>query len=370
MGLSPVTMSGKRKVTLSLFLVVFGTFGLDSLLFRTGPYTHYLEPDSSTGLFEAILRREQQAQLTPRDDLVVTLGNSRFAYSRKVIDHLPRKPAYEFRDAGVAGSNPRDWYYMLRDLDPTVQRYRAIILGVDDYDDEDRPYAPDNEIRDLHYVIARLRFSDIREFARSFSDPTLQWTVFRDSLLKGLVYQTDFRAFLSHPARRIEYVRLSDREGATWRYDYVETDRNLTGLRIDWATLAVSWPAGTNDAQKESVNSFLAHSPDPQTGRLAAYRRLWLGKIIDRYRGSRTRIVFVTLPRGPIPRPQSLVAKKSSSIREMAARPGVLLANEHAFDELERPEYFLDGMHLNRQGIARFSAMLPDEVERLLANPN
>jgi len=363
-------MPGKRKVTLTLFLVIFGTLALDSLLFRTGPYAHFLEPDSSTGLFEAILRREQQAQLTPRDDLVVTLGNSRFAYSRKVIDHLPRKPAYEFRDAGIAGSNARNWYYMLRDLDPSAQRYRAVVLGVDDYDDEDRAYSPDNEIRDLHYVIARLRFADIGEFARSFTDPQLRWTVFRDSLFKGLVYQTDFHAFLSHPAKRIDYVRLADRDGASWRYDYVESDRTMVGLNIDWATLAVTWPPGADDGQRESVTSFLAHPPDPQTGRLAAYRRLWLGKIIDRYRGSRTRVIFVALPRGPIPRPNGLVGKKSSSIREMAAQPGVLLANEHAFDALERPEYFRDGMHLNRQGIERFSAMLPDEVERLLVNPN
>jgi lysophospholipase L1-like esterase len=64
-----------------------------------------------------------------------------------------------------------------------------------------------------------------------------------------------------------------------------------------------------------------------------------------------------------------LVAKKSSSIREMASRPEVLLANEHAFDALERPELFRDGMHLNREGIARFSVMLTGEVERLLGSP-
>ena len=42
--------------------------------------------------------------------------------------------------------------------------------------------------------------------------------------------------------------------------------------------------------------------------------------------------------------------KKSSSIREFAARPGVLLVDEHAFDSLERPELFKDAFHLNNAG--------------------
>ena len=41
-----------------------GVLALDALLFRTGLYPSILDPDSSTGLFELILRREQQAQAT------------------------------------------------------------------------------------------------------------------------------------------------------------------------------------------------------------------------------------------------------------------------------------------------------------------
>jgi hypothetical protein len=362
-------MPGIRRVAFTLVLAGLGILGLDSLLFRTGVYAHYLEPESSTGLFEMILRREQQAQKDHGDDLVVTLGNSRFAYSRKIVDELPQKAAYVFRDAGVAGSNARAWYYMLRDLDPTARRYRAVVIGVDDYDDEDRGYNPDDDIRDLHYVIARLRFTDVVEFARSFRDPKLQWAVLRGGLLKGIIYQNDFQALLSHPQKRLDYVHLCDRDWANWVYGYVESDRNMAGLSIDWATLRVTWPPGLNDDQRGTVNSFLAHAPDPQTGRLAAFRREWFGKIVDRYRGSRTKVIFLALSRGPVPRPDNLVAKKSSSIREMASRPEVLLANEHAFDALERPELFRDGMHLNREGIARFSVMLTGEVERLLGSP-
>jgi hypothetical protein len=362
-------MGGIRRVALTLALAGLGIFGLDSLLFRTGVYAHYLEPDSSTGLFEMILRREQQAQQDHGDNLVVTLGNSRFGYSRKIIDERPQKRAYDFRDAGVAGSDARDWSYMLRDLDPTAQRYRAVVLGVDDYDDEDGTYNTANDIRDLHYVIARLRFADVAEFAHSFPDPKLQWAVLRGGLLKGIIYQSDFQAFLSNPMKRIDYVHLCDRDWHNWTYDFVESDGSMAGLSIDWATLRVTWPPGVNDDQRGTVTNFLAHPADPQIGRLAAFRRKWMGKIVDRYRGSRTKVIFLRLARGPVPRPENLVRKLSSSIRDMATQPGVLLANEHAFEELERPVLFRDGMHLNRAGVVRFSVMMPDEVERLLGDP-
>jgi hypothetical protein len=44
----------------------------------------------------------------------------------------------------------------------------------------------------------------------------------------------------------------------------------------------------------------------------------------------------------------------------------VVLANEHAFDSLERPELFKDALHLNREGCARFSGLLVEEVSRIL----
>ena len=77
-------------------------------------------------------------------------------------------------------------------------------------------------------------------------------------------------------------------------------------------------------------------------------------------------MVFVRLPRGPIPRPDNLVQKKSSSIREFAGRPGVLLVDEHAFDSLERPELFKDAFHLNNAGCSLLSVRMAQEVGKLL----
>ena len=87
---------------------------------------------------------------------------------------------------------------------------------------------------------------------------------------------------------------------------------------------------------------------------------------MDYYRGTATRVIFVRLPRGPIPRPDYLVRKKSSSIREIASRRGVFLVNEHAFDELETPALFKDAFHLNDAGCTRLSVMMSREVSKLL----
>jgi hypothetical protein len=356
----------RRRPVLALFLAFLGLFVLDGLLFRTPLYPSILQMDSSTGAFELTLRREQQAQTQNGDNLVVTLGDSRFAYSPRLANQVTTRTGYVFRHAGVAGTDVRSWYYMLRDLDPTAWRYRAIVFGLTDYDDEDEFFTPDDDIRALHYAIARLRWSDVPGFALSFHSLGCQWEAWRGASLKGIVYQSDLLSFLSKPAERIRRTRIEHRDFDKWTYDYLETPRSMAGLRIDWSAWKVTFPAGLDQDQQDTVNRDLMREPAPQTGRLAAFRRAWYGRILERYRGSPTKIIFVRLPRGPIPRPDGLVRKKSATIREFASRPNVLLCDEHAFDTLEQPELFRDGMHLNRAGIARFSPMLAEDISRML----
>jgi hypothetical protein len=361
-----------QRIGRSIFaclLAVIGLFGLDGLLFHTGLYTSILEPDSSAGLYKLILYREQQAQKKNGDDMIVTLGDSRFAYSPKASNELTPKTGYVFRNAGVAGSELRAWYYMLRDLDPTARRYRAIVFGLNDYGDEDGNYNPDDDIRSLHYVIGCLRWSDVLGFAESFHTRSIQWEAFRGAILKGIVLQSDIDAFLTHPLKRLAYVKQSRLGFEEWTYDYVDVATTMTGLQIDWSTMQATYPPGATPEQIATTDTGLLHRPAPQTGRLAAYRREWFGKIIDRYRGSRTKIIFIRLPRGPIPRPDSLSRATGSSIREFTGRPNVLLCDEKAFYPLERPELFKDALHLNREGIARFSTMLAEEIAGMVGPP-
>ncbi len=353
----------------TVILACVGVFGMDAFAFRTGWYASYLQPNSTTGLFELMLWREQQAQKNLGDNLVVTIGDSRFGIAPKLSNDLLEETGYMFRSAGVAGTDPRSWYYMLRDLDPTARRYRAIVLGVNDYSDEDEAFKPENDIRALHYCIARLRLMDVPEFAGSFHDPDLRWQALRGSLLKGLVYQADFREFLSNPTKRVDEVQFQHRGVEEWTYGYLGTERSMAGLSIDWKTLTATFPPGADDNQRGTVQNFLLRAPVPQTGQLAAFRREWLGRILDRYRGSRTKIVFLRLPRGPIPRPEFLARSTGSVIRELTSHPSVMLVDERAFEALEHPWLFGDGMHLNKPGIALFSTTLAREIGRMLGPP-
>jgi hypothetical protein len=357
------------RCALACGLAVAGFFAADALLFRTGLYTSYLEPDSSAGVLEATLRRELAAQTRYGDNMIATFGDSRFAYSPKLSNVLTPKTGYAFRHGGVAGTNERIWYYILRDLDPTARRYRAIVFGVTDYDDEDEYYSPPDDLRALHYSIARLRWSDVPDFAMTFQNRKARWEALRGSVLKGMVLQRDIFAFLNHPLKRIDYVQLCNRGYEEWTYNYEAPEGSLAGLQVDWKTFTAKFPPGVDQNQLDTVNNGLLRKPAPQIGRVAAFRRLWFGRIFDRYRGSRTKIIFLRLPRGPFARPDGTVKKLSSSIREFASRPGVILLDEHAFDSLERPELFHDGLHLNRAGIARFSPMLAEEVGRALGRP-
>ncbi len=343
-------------------------FAVDAALFRTGFYARLLEPDSSAGLFEMILRREQAAQTRYGDNVVATLGDSRFALSPRLCNELTPRSGLVFRSAGVAGTDARAWYYMLRDLDPDARRYRAIVFGVGNYDDAGDSFDNANDDRTLHYVINRLRLSDVFDFAFSHGEWTLRFAALRGGLFKGFVLGRDVREFLQHPRKRLEYVRLCRRGFEDWTYQFVETDTRMTGLRIDWATNTVVFPPNMSDDQLGTVNAQIGDPPRVQE-RLAAFHRLWFGRILDRYRGSPTTIVFVRLPRGPIPRPSQGAPPADSSIRTFARRPGVVLADEHAFDFLETPELFKDGAHLNRDGIALFSPRLVEVVGALLSRP-
>jgi hypothetical protein len=298
--------------------------------------------------------------------MVVTVGDSRFAYYPRVANQLTPETGYVFRHAGVAGTDVRAWLYMLRDLDPTRQRYRAIVLGVDDYDDEDGAYDIGDDIATLHYVIASMRLGDVFDLARSFDNRAFRWEIVRGGLLKGIVYQSDILDFLNHPLKRFAYVALCNRGYDTWTYDFVDSNNSVAGFQVDWTTMTATFPPGVAPGFRDEVRKWVLYQPQPQTGHKAAFRRQWFGRLIDCYRGSRTRIVFVRLPRGPVPRPAGLVQKRSSSIRELASRPGVVLLDEHTFDSLEHPELFKDAFHLNNDGCARFSAILAREVSKAL----
>ncbi len=301
-------------------------FALDAALFRTPYYRRILEPESYAGQVERLIG-------TGGNQSIAVLGDSRIAegFSARVADG--QQPGWRFLNAAVPGSTPRCWYYLLRDLDPQVGRFKKIVLPVDSYEDEDGPWEWADRTLDVNILAARLRLEDTLSFAASFHSAEARWNALLVCLLKGLALREDLQAFLAHPASRLDKAALYRASGAEWTYNYDGNPKNLVGSTLP-------------DPSRRQ--------PSPQTGLYGAYRRAWFGRILSRYKDSGTAIVFLRLPRGPVVPPVGH-AGPGSSIRGFT---GVTVLPESLFNALEAPEYFFDELHLNARGRQLFSTQL------------
>lgn len=363
------SVSSVWKVPAALCAAILAAVCVDASVFRSGFYYRFLEPDSSAGVLQLCLLREKLAQAELKGPTVLTLGDSRMNYSVRLANLYSESKHYKFRlrHGSVAGTNPRCWYYTLRELDPTASRYHTIVIPVDDYADEDTFLNPNDYPHDIHYLASILRWSDVPEYPNTYDTKEWKLEAWRGVLFKGLALQQDMHAFLEAPSKRLAYAKLMREWWPKGSLEYEEQTKSVEGLAIDWSTrTATSLPAGADAAFQQSLKDTLLRPPAPQTGRLAGYRRRWFGKIFDHYKNSPTRFVFVMLPRGPIPRPAALVQRQSASIREMAQPPRIVLADEHLAEPLEQPVFFKDALHMNRAGSTRYGELLVEELHRLL----
>lgn len=342
----------------AIFVVVEGA------VFRTGLYSHVLEPDSSVGLLQSYLDAEKnRAVASPHEALAI--GDSRMGFRARAANEIAGETGYRFGAIAMPGSTPRTWYYMLRDVDPTARRYAAILIGVNEYEDEDFEDLSSREM-DIRYVTPLLGWSDVLPFAASYPEWRTRWEAARAAIFKGYAYRADFQDFLANHRRRMEKLAVARSYDADRRYNETWGSGDVTGLSVDWKTGAIHFPEGATESQKRLLTDVLFRANIEQTGLRGQYLRLWYGRIVERYRGSRTKIVFLRLPRGPVVRPIPM-ARKSAVARELAAsNTQVRLMSEHAFDSLEQPRYFGDPMHLNQLGSQEFSRMAARETASLL----
>jgi hypothetical protein len=340
-------------------IVVF--FVLDTAVFRTGWYASILEPNSTAGFLQSSLWVEQHRPAAGSNE-VLAIGDSR----------IPLKPsaanaagtAYRFFTIAVPGTTPRCWYYMLRTADPGANRYAAIVIPFDTYDDRNWE---DLRVResDMRYLAPLVGFPDLFDFASSYPEWPLRGQAAATVLFKGFIYREDLQDLLVRHKARLGVVRDLQRRPSGWRYDAPWETQNLAGMSIDWNSRTLNLPQYLSDQKRKEIHDILLADQPPPTLEFAGYRRQWFGEIIRHYRGSRTRLLFVRLARGPVVRP-GLITDSTSSIREIAARGEAVLLSEHLFDELERPELFGDALHMNQQGAVEFSGILAREVAKVL----
>lgn len=339
---------------------------LEGLAFHTPLYPLVTDPDSTTGAVETKLRDEMRRQKSGPNQ-VLAVGHSRMGLIPRIANTVQPETGYMFANIWVGGTTPRCWYYELRAVDPTARAYAAILIPSDDYDELDEYDDWRNHIQDLHYLAGRLGWSDAWQFASSYPLRATQWEAFRGIFLRGHVYQQDFLEFLAHPVVRISRARENYLHSADWEYGFRGSEESLAGLQIDWKHQTARFPAGLTPDQQQSFAGYWFR-PHLNNGRQTAYLRLWYGRILERYRGTGTRLIFLRLPRVPNPPPDG-APKVDSAVRQAARQPGVIVLEEHTFDSLERPELFADALHMNAEGLQRFSEMVAREVRKVLGPP-
>ena len=350
----------------ALSLLAF--FALQGLLFHSGFYSHNMEPDSSAGFLEGHMTWLAATPPAARPRIYV-IGDSRVAEgfsARAAVESTDAR--YDFWNLGVPGTTPRIWYYMLRDLvnirvDTRVDTHRApaaIVVGLDLYSDLDSIEKPQARVSDLTFLAGRLKLTDCFDFAASMEDQQRSSQALSGCFFRGLPLRVDIREFLQSPAARIRRARDFGIHGHGYIDGYGGKSEDLTGLSADLPHREIHFGAGAKDWQKESVTRALLPPVVPQTGDQTRYRRLWLGRILDLFAGTRTRIFFVEMPRAPLPVPDA--TEPARFLDQAVARRNVSAFPQDLFHDLERPEMFADGLHLNSRGRAAFSARLGQRV--------
>jgi hypothetical protein len=255
---------------------------------------------------------------------------------------------------------------MLRDEDPTHDRYHAVVIPLEEYDDNSSDEVMANRYIDQRYILQELRLDDIPQFAGEFQTLEGKLGAARDITLKGYVYQADFLDFLNDRTKRLDYARLARRSSYIWFHDYRGPDTNVVGLKIDWQHHTVEAPPGMPDRVKNAFEGRLFSPLRPADANSTSYNRLWYGKICDLYRGSGTTVIFFRMPRGPYPRPDLPPENPSSAVRQLVSHDGVIVDDVHFFEPLEDPAIFMDPMHFNGPGEEKFTVMLARHVSELL----
>ncbi|MCE5309768.1 MAG: hypothetical protein LLG20_19210 [Acidobacteriales bacterium] len=349
-----------------IFCALLAFLVIEAFIFRSGVYSRILEPSSTAGQLVTTLAYEQRRGVHDPNQ-VVAVGDSRMALRARIANESSVAGGYTFATISVPGTSPRCWFYMLREVDPGARRYAAVIIPVNEYEDDDWEDLANRTV-DVNYLVPLLRLGDVVEFSTSFPNWRNRWEAFRGSLLKGWSYRRDFQELLAHSEQRMNDVKWVRENGASAVYNWVWPDRGVQGLSVDWATKTIHYPADSTAREQEVLRNVLLRPTAPETGKRAAYRRKWFGKIIRYYRGSRTKVIFLRLPRGPVIRPDML-AGRTSAIREFTQRREAILVNEHLFDDVERPELFSDPLHMNGPGSEKFTLLLAAEVRKLLGPP-
>lgn len=355
----------QKKTAAFLVAAAFAIFAIvDFAAFRTPLYRSVLDPNSSTGSFEAAIGAFRDFRSDRRTDVLV-LGDSRI-YSGLNPKAASAASGLRFLNGGVPGTTPRCWPFFVRAIDPRADRFRAVVIPVDTYGDDDSAIGSldgDDRPMDLRYVVFQTRLSDLPKLAGSFSDPRERVEYGIDLFWRAVELRDDFQALAADPLARVAVLE----KGIGDAYDplaaHARTE-SLAGLRADFANDTLVYPRGTPADQQQAIATQVLHVPQHRSS-YAIYRQQWLEPIAAAYRAAGVPVLFVRIPTRPVHRTNGDQPRGSLLAIESAQQARLIPAAPYL--ALERPGLFADEDHLNRKGSLLFSRQLGTDVAHALA---
>ncbi len=337
---------------------------LDAAIFIAPLYRAYLAPESTAGSFERGIARVNATSQHPERDVLV-LGDSRIFNGLDTARADAAAPHLHFVNGALAGTTPRVWTTFDRIVDPRADRYRAIVIPVDTYADDDSAIGSiDGNDRgyDLRYLALRADAAETLAIAASFSTPESRLEALFDLSFRGPLLREDIQAFARDPRARLAMIHdAAPYDTPTFRNEH------LTMMQIDFTHDRIVAPPDMPASALAELRRQVFFRPSPSAS-YAAYRREWLGAIVARYAHASVPVFFVRIPtrpahRAPPPEP-------SGTLLALAREHGVRLLPQAPYVALERLEDFADFDHVNAAGAAKLSDQLGRDVARALADPH
>ena len=352
----PTTSPRQLHVGRNLCLGIAAFICVDGAIFHSGLYVSILAPSSYAGRLEKITQAEKERAPSGLKEILV-LGDSRIAegFSTTLANELGSPAGLKFVGLAEPAASANTWYYMIREVDPTTRRYAAIVIpyGIG--------YEPNNaDPLRISMTAPLLRYGDCFHFASGFQRWSGRFRAFVACILRGTAYQDDVVDLLAHPVARIRSVQQADKMHSG--SEYRGRDYDLVGTSYDATTGQVTFAPKLTEAQRLAFRKSLIQPSQSDTEYSLKLQRDWIPRIMNRYSQSPTAIVLTPVPRGPFLELAGFSRAHESVLPISVIQRAAFSLPEHAFDFLEKPEYYFDAFHLNAKGRQKFTQALVSEL--------
>lgn len=327
----------------------------DNLIFRSGLFNHLLFNRSGGAITQMYRAASKIKHFDSKEEPgVLLLGSSEFRYPTdpQIVNSIP---GVKINLVTPRGTTPEEWYYLLKTNDPQRDKYKLMIIGLPYYkappENRQKEYLeiPRNLANfvswsDYWDILSgypdlgdKLELAKYKLFpSRLYSDGFLM-ALFVDPLVKLKSY---FKEDTFSNLKNFREQRFLTRNKGVWNDAIFDSQGNLVQCK---------------SPQTESACKLIEDSKHPiskedalkNTQQNSDLQRYWVQKIIDFYKGSHTKVVFIKLPSPPG------ITNETPLAQSLDIRERILLSEDSSFidggyfDDLATGSLMHDPYHLS-----------------------